>query len=125
MPRRHAVFVASILGLAAVIGVGALGRTLALGATAGASQDALVVRRTRQLDRFEATLRHQLAASKPQLTAARTIPDTKSSLAPALTPQRVVYVRPAPTVAVGHHEDGAAEDEGVEHEEPDGSEMDD
>jgi hypothetical protein len=110
MARRHALIVASILGLVAVLGVVALGRTIALGTASSRAQDALVARRTRQLDRFEASLQKQLSASN-----RRAAVETTPAPAPTSTPQQVVYVRPKPIV-VHKSGSGGREREGAEHE---------
>jgi hypothetical protein len=107
MARRHALFIASLLGLAAVIGVVALGNTLSLGVASHKTQNAVIAKRTRQLDRFEASLRKQLAASKAT-------PAVQTTPAPAAKAQRVVYVRPQPIVVHKHRAGG--EYEGAEHE---------
>lgn len=117
MARRHALVVASILGLVAVLGVVALGRTIGLGAASTRAQDAVVARRAHELDRFEASLRKQLAASEG--TPAADSAPALASAAPRA--QRVVYVRPKPIIvgrqragAEYEHEDGEHEAEGMD-----------
>jgi hypothetical protein len=100
--------VASLIGLAAVLGVVALGKTLGLGAASSNAQNAVIAKRTRQLDRFEAALHKQLAASKAARPAADAVPTTP----PAPRAQRVVYVRPKPIVVHTHRAGGELEHEG-------------
>lgn len=62
MNRKHALIVAAALGLAALAGMVALTRTLHLGGAARTRvPQAQIVRRSRQLDRIEASLRRELA----------------------------------------------------------------
>jgi hypothetical protein len=98
MARKHTLVAALALGLAAVLGVVALGRTLGLGAASSHASDAVVAKRMQQLDRFEAALRRQLKATPSVPTAAP----------PAAAPgaQRVLYVRPKPTVVTVHRSHG-------------------
>ncbi len=131
MSRTTAVAFAALLALNAVVGVVALTRTLHLGqASQQASQRAsstLVAKRTAQLDRFEASLRAQLAKKPPPLPK-KPSPATYASSAPAAPPAaapvasasapQVRYVRPAPIIVHEHRpgdeqeSDEAADDGG-------------
>ena len=112
MSRKHTLVVAIALGLAASMGALALARTVGLGASSKPPRvsDAVVAQRTRQLDRFEASLKRELAKKPPAL------PATPAN--PAGAPQRVVYVRPKPIVVrvhrSGEHESGEREAAGYE-----------
>jgi hypothetical protein len=99
MARKQTLGVALVLAAAAIAGALALRNTLELGQASGtgASSARLVAKRTAQLDRFEASLRRQLAEKPPLLPAAHAAP------APARAAvRRVVYVRPAPIVVHTH-----------------------
>ena len=119
MSRSHAIVFAVLLACNAVIGGIALARTLHLGqASQQASQKvagAVVAKRTTQLDRFEASLKAQLARKPPHLPK---VPQAATSSAPATAapvaaaPQ-VRYVRPAPIIVHKHRP-------GAEHESGDG-----
>ena len=115
MSRTLAIVFAALLAVNAVVGTVALTRTLHLGQASHTSSNAIVAERTLQLDRFEASLRAQLAKKPPAL------PKVPSSSAPGGTTvsavgtvaPRVRYVRPAPIIvrthrAGGEHEDDAA-----------------
>ena len=112
MTRTNALLVSLAVGLAAVAGVFALGRTLALSTHSHAASDRLIARRTAQLDRYEASLRKELAKKPPALPPR---PASGSAAVQSAAPVRVVYHRPPPVVVVRHrsgeHEDGA---EGIE-----------
>lgn len=85
MPRRHLFVIVVLLGAAAVAGLLAVTRTVALGSPAPASsnQDAAISFRLQRLDRLEASLREQLAA---QGAAASPTPATVYRHAPAPAP---------------------------------------
>jgi hypothetical protein len=107
MARKHAFFIVVLLAAAALAGFVALARSADLAQPATAtpatlSQSALE-KRLRELDRFEAKLRKQLAA-KPAARAA--LPATVITRAPI----------PAPTAAYDDDED---EHEDEEHEDDD------
>jgi len=109
MSRKHALAVAVVLGVAAVAGTVALSHTLGLGTSSRKAPDALVARRARSLDRFEAALRKQLRRKPPALPAApAAAPAAAAAAAPAAAP-RVVYVRPAPVVVTRHRAGGEHE----------------
>ena len=86
MNRLHLTLVAALLAAAAVLGTVAATHTVSLGARTGTTG---VVAKTRQLQRFEASLRRALAKRPPALPAAPAAP-------------RVVYRRP-PAIVVVHH----------------------
>jgi len=111
MSRTHAVALAVLLALNAVIGTVALTRTLQLGQASHTASNALVARRTAQLDAFEASLKAQLARKplpkKPAPPATSTVQAAPAPVASSVP--RVRYVRPAPIVVHTHRA-------GVEHE---------
>jgi hypothetical protein len=82
MSKPSIAFLSGLLALAAVLGAVAVTRTVNNGRHAA---DAVVVARTKQLDRLEASLAKALAA-KPAKHAA----------------PRIVYHRPPPIVVVRH-----------------------
>ena len=97
MARKSALIIAMLFAFAAVAGALALSRTLDAGASARSTSDRLVAARSSQLDRFERSLRRRLA-SVPELPSA--------TQAATPTPQRVIYVRPAPVASSqGGHDD--------------------
>ncbi len=112
MSRTLAFAFAAMLALDAVAGTLALTRTLHLGQASHRTSDALVAKRTAQLDRFEASLRTQLAKKPPPLPkipAASASDSVSISAAPTASSPQVRYVRPAPIVihksrAGGEHE---------------------
>ena len=75
MPRKHLFPLVVILAAAVVAGLVAFTRTAELGQPAAAStgSDAAVARRLEELDRFEQSLREQLAAAGPAAPAPRTV----------------------------------------------------
>ncbi len=130
MSRKHALVVAAMFGLAAVIGFTALSRTVQLGSASRHANDAIVVAKTRQLNVFERSLHRQLAASHMPSAAATAAkrglapaaaPTATGGLPPAVAPaaapkpqaQRVVYVRPPPIIVHKHRAGGESE---AEHE---------
>ncbi len=126
MNRTRALIVSLAVGLAAVAGVFALGQTVALGNATSSTADQKVAQRTRQLNRYEASLRKALAQKPPALPAVPRAGSAGSALQVAAgTPTasvasvRVVYHRPPPVVVIKHRAGG--EDE-TEHE---GAEADD
>jgi hypothetical protein len=97
MKKIHVTAVAILLGIAAVLALFAVTKTVSLGAGSRQAQDAVVQRRTQQLNAFEQSLRRQL---------------TQAAAAPASTPApRIVYHRPPPIVVTTHrqHDDGESE----------------
>jgi hypothetical protein len=106
MARKHAFFIVVLLAAAALAGFVALARSADLAQPATAtpatlSQSALE-KRLRELDRFEAKLRKQLAAKPP---------------ARAALPATVITRAPAPAPAAAYDDDDEHEDE--EHEDDD------
>jgi hypothetical protein len=100
MHTLHVNLIAAALAVTAVLGTAAALRTTSLGRAHRASADAAILARARQLDRFEAALRAQLAKRPPALPAAPRV-------APAVpTPPRVVYRRPPAIVVVRHTHHG-------------------
>lgn len=95
MNKLNVTVIAGLLAVAAVLGTVAATRTVSLGAAHRQSVDATVGARTKQLDRFQASLQRALAKKPPALPAAR----------PATT-ARVVYHRPPPVVVVTHAHHG-------------------
>jgi hypothetical protein len=103
MPRKHLFLLIVLLSAAAVAGLLALTRTTAVTQPASASTgtDAAISFRLAKLDRFERSLRAQLAAAKP--AAAVSAPTTVYRRAPSVT---------APSAGSEHepydegHEDG-------------------
>ena len=115
MSRRLAIVFAALLAVNAVVGTVALTRTTHLGQASHTSSNALVAKRTTQLDRFEASLRAQLAKKPPPLpkmpSRSASNGATASAAAGAVAP-RVQYVRPAPIVVHKHRAGGEHEDDG-------------
>jgi hypothetical protein len=99
MHKVNILLIAGALAVAAVLGATAALRTTSLGRAHRASADAAVVARAKQLDRFEAALRAQLAKRPPALPAA-------TRVARAVAPPRVVYRRPPAIVVVRHTHHG-------------------
>jgi hypothetical protein len=126
MNRTRALIVSLAVGLAAIAGVFALGQTLALGNATSSTTDQKVAQRTRQLNRYEASLRKALAQRPPALPTVPRADSTGSSLqvaagtpTPSVASVRVVYHRPPPIVVVEHRAGGETETEN------DGAEADD
>ena len=107
MKKTHAVAVALLLGLAAVFGVLAAGRTAGLGAAAHTqTPSASISGRAQQLDRVALQLQRALRNRPPALPPLPAASQSVSVAAP-----RVVYRRPAPIVVVKHrsHHDDSGE----------------
>ena len=127
MNRTRALIVALAVGLAAVAGVFALDRTLALSNASTTTTDQQVEQRTQQLNRYEASLRKTLAQKPPALPAvprleSNSSADQVAAGAPARSAPsvRVIYKRPPPIVEVAHRSDDEGEHEaddeyGAEH----------
>lgn len=116
MSRTLAFAFAALLALNAVVGVVALTRTLHLGQASHKASDALVAKQSAQLDRFEASLRTQLAKKPPPLPkmpAAAASGTASISAAPATSAPQVRYVRPAPIVIHKHRPGGEHEAEAL------------
>jgi hypothetical protein len=120
--RITALAVSVAVAVSAAAGAFALTSTLAHGTEARASTDAVVAARTKQLDRFEASLRASLAQKPPALPALPALPPAARAAAPAdaTAPAAVVYRQAPPIVksAAFADDDGGGEDgehAGVEH----------
>ena len=131
MPRKHTLIVALSLAFAAVVGTIALTKTVHLGQASAAKPvpKAVISKRARQLNRFEASLRAALKRTPPAVPkklppipavaaapAAPAAPSVSAAPAPAAPPaatQRVVYVRPAPIIIHKHRAGG--ESDGSDH----------
>lgn len=86
MNKRHAILIALVLGVAAVLGAYAALRTTHLGAASRNTVAAQLAGREQRLSAAEARLKRALA-HRPAATPIA-----------AAHPQKVVYVRPAPIV---------------------------
>jgi hypothetical protein len=114
MPRKHAVAIAVLLAFNAVVATVALSRTVHLGQPSHKASHTLIAKRTSQLDRFEASLKAQLAKKPPPLPKQpklTPVPVAASAPAASATPQ-VRYVRPAPIIIHKHRPGGEHEAEG-------------
>jgi hypothetical protein len=104
--RKHAVSISLAVGVAAIAGTVATAKTVHLGGhAAGPSKtpSALIVERTKALDRTEIALRKTLKQRPPKLPLLpATMPGPARSPvgtpAPGSRTQRVIYVRPAPII---------------------------
>ena len=99
MNRTRAFVLSLAVGLAAVSGLFALASTVSLGQQAHASGDAQIVRRTAQLNRYEASLRKALAQKPPPLPP---LPDAGQAATHAdrgTSPRHL----PPPTARGGRH----------------------
>ena len=118
MNRISIAAVAGTFALAAVLGTIAATHTVSLGATNRHASGAALRVQQRKLDRFEASLRRQLAKKPPKLPAVPKASPVATPAAPAQQqPQQVIYRRPPPVVVVKHTHHG---DDGSEHEGSDG-----
>jgi hypothetical protein len=104
MTRTSALLISLAIGIAAVFGVFAVTRTVSLGSSAQRASNAQITARTRQLARYEASLRKELARKPPALPA---IAGSPVATAPT-QPIRVVYHRPPPIVIHKHRAGGEA-----------------
>ena len=120
----HRTAVAAILGLAVIVGLLGLSRTLDLGAATAKSHPtdaAALARRSHALDRVQASLRRARAQRPPALPAVPTYSAPAAAPAPAAARpavQQVTYVRPPPRVITVHRAGGEREgnDGGSEHQ---------
>ena len=105
MRRRHALPIALLLGAAAAAVLVAVGRTVALGASAtpAAVPQARIAEREPALDRYEAQPKRELEGQPPKLPA---VPERVSSETRAAAPPPVVYVRPKPVIVTTHRSGG-------------------
>lgn len=137
MKRAHTAAIAVLLGVAGVAGTVAATRTAGLGASSAQPtlSEQQIVQRSRQLDRFEASLRRSLAQKPPALPPVRRytassstsvsstpisstpVPSASTPAAAAAVPLKIVYRRPAPIVVTTPRSGGeSAEDEDHEDE---------
>lgn len=94
MPRKHALAVAALLGVAAVAGTLAATRTVSVGASVKpAAAGAQLAQRAKRLEAVEASLARARQDKPPSLPPLRSTP---SAGAPAPAAVRFVYRRPAP-----------------------------
>ena len=110
MNSTRALIVSLSVGLAAIVGVFALGHTVALGNRANATTNDQVAQHAAELNRYEASLRRALAQKPPALPPVPSSSSTAASLQGA-TPVRVVYHRPPPVVVITHRAGGEHESE--------------
>ena len=115
MSRTLAIVFVAMLAVNAIVGTVALTRTIHLGQASHTSSNALVAKRSAQLDRFEASLHAQLAKKPRPLPKVPSGSGSGSggatvSAAGAAAP-RVQYVRPAPIIVHKHRAGGEHEDE--------------
>lgn len=105
MDKLHIAIVAGLLAGAAVLGTFAAGHTVSLGAAHTRATNGDVLARSKQLNRFEGSLRKALAKKPPALP-----PIPKAATAAR---SRVIYRRP-PAIVVVHHthhgDDGVGRD---------------
>lgn len=116
MKRTSALLVSLAIGVAAIFGVFAVSRTLSLGNHARSATSAQIAAKTRQLAKYEASLRKALAKKPPALPA----PAAGATSAPPAQAVRVVYHRPPPIVIHKHRAGGESS-----HESADGGGADD
>jgi hypothetical protein len=109
MNKLHITIVAGLLAGAAVLGTFAAGHTVSLGAAHTKASNGNVLTRSKQLNRFEASLQKALAKKPPALPAV-----PKASVAGS---PRVIYQRPPAIVVVRHSHHS---DDGVDREAADG-----
>jgi hypothetical protein len=108
MTRTAALLVSLAIGAAAIFGVFAVSRTLSLGNHSRAATETQIVARTKQLARYEASLRQALARKPP---APPSVASGNGAI-PTAQPIRVVYHRPPPIVIHKHRAGGG--DDGYE-----------
>jgi hypothetical protein len=105
MNKLHITIVAALLAAAAALGTFAATRTVSLGAAHTRASTDTVLSRTKQLGRFEASLRQALAKKPPALPTVPKAPAARQAGAPAAQP-RVIYQRPPAIVVVRHTHHG-------------------
>ena len=100
MQKLHVTLVAGLLAGAAILGTFAATHTVSLGAAHTRASDTKALARTKQLNRFEASLHRALARKPPALPK---VPSAAAggAQAPPVQP-RVVYRRPPAIVVVRH-----------------------
>ncbi len=102
MKRTNALLVSLAIGVAAIFGVFAASRTISLGSHTSGATSSQVAKRTRQLARYEASLRKALSQKPPALPPLA----AGTASAPPAQPIRVVYHRPPPIVIHKHRAGG-------------------
>jgi hypothetical protein len=112
MNRLHLTLVAGLLAAAAVLGTVAATHTVSLGAAHTKAASTNVVVRTKQLQRFEASLHRALAKKPPALPTVPSVSAAQPGGGQATSP-RVIYQRPPAIVVVRHTHHG---DDGTETE---------
>lgn len=118
MPRKHALGVAALVGLAAVAGTFAATRTMSLGASVKpAGADVELVRRERRLDAVEASIARAKSDRPPALPPLRVPPAAVAPAAASAT--RIVYRRPAPIRVVAGSAGGRENEQEAENESDD------
>jgi hypothetical protein len=104
MNKLHITIVAGLLAGAAVLGTFAAGHTVSLGAAHSKASNGIVLTRSKQLNRFEASLQKALAKKPPALPA---MPKASAAQPGAASAQpRVIYQRPPAIVVVRHTHHG-------------------
>ena len=113
MSRSHASVISLVIGCTAIAGAIAATTTLGFSGEAEPARapDAVIAKRERALDRFEASLRRALAKKPPALPPVPTYPAVSIPPSPAPAPpeappaaqqapapEKVVYRRPPPIV---------------------------
>jgi hypothetical protein len=108
MDRTRALILVLAVAVSATAGVFALSRTLTLGSQARATNEAKIVKRARQLDRYQASLAAALSRRPPSLPP---VPKSTSVGAPPAVAATVVYRRLASVAPAGasHHFDDQGE----------------
>jgi len=112
MNKLHITIVAGLLAATAVLGTFAAGHTVSLGAAHTKASNGNVLTRSKQLSRFEASLRKALAKKPPALPAVPKASAVQQAGAASAQP-RVIYQRPPAIVVVRHTHHG---DDGVDRE---------
>jgi hypothetical protein len=112
MNKLHITIVAGLLAAAAVLGTFAAGHTVSLGAAHAKTSNGNVLTRSKQLNRFEASLQKALAKKPPALPAMPKPSAAQQSGAASAQP-RVIYQRPPAIVVVRHTHHG---DDGADRE---------
>jgi hypothetical protein len=116
MSRGHGIFITLAIGLIVAIGTFAAVRTSALGGTGGAT-DALVARRTAELDRYGASLQTALEQATARVNRRRVNAGAPAQM-PLQAPVVTVFRRPPPVVVDARGSAHARENE-AEGVEPD------
>jgi hypothetical protein len=120
----HRTAIAVIIGLAAVVGLVGLTRTLDLGAATPAAKElspATIAKRSQALDKVSASLRRARASRPPALPPVPSYPDVpvSSPAPPRAAPVAITYVRPPPNVVIVPRSGGERDDDEGGSEEQD------